>query len=134
MRRWATPEISAMISRSSSRSPIRTTVEHVLEYRRSDRQGRLLRQVGQPIHLVTMTPEEETELAHHIIGAWTSALVVPDDHAGSNWIPGRMTAAEAARGTSLPPLTVSEARIAANLAAVLGGYRDRLEARPDDWR
>ena len=81
-----------------------------------------------------MTPERETELAHQITGAWTSALVIPDAHMGRSWVPGQNVAAELARGNGLMPLTVAEARIAANLAAVLGGYRDRQAPEPGAWR
>jgi hypothetical protein len=70
-----------------------------------------------------MTPDEENQLADRITGVCTSALVIPDADMGRNWLPCRRTAAELARGTGLPPVTQSEARIAANVAAVLGGYR-----------
>jgi len=81
-----------------------------------------------------MTPEEHTELADRIVGAGTSALVLPDAEMSRNWVPSRRTAAEAAQGISLLPLTVSEARIAANFAAVLGGYHRQRAPRPDAWR
>ena len=76
-----------------------------------------------------MTPDQETELADQIVGEYTRALVIPDAQMGRNWLPCRRTAAEVARGTGLPPITLAEARIAANVAAVLGGYR----GHPDSW-
>lgn len=81
-----------------------------------------------------MTPDEETELADRILGAGTRALMIADAHMGRNWIAGRSTAVELARGAGLPPLTVSEARIAASLAAVLGGYCGRQAPQPRSWQ
>jgi hypothetical protein len=81
-----------------------------------------------------MAPNEETELADRILGVGTSALVIPDEDMGRNWLPCRRTAADLARGAGLPPLTQAEARIAANVAAVLGGYRGRPVPQPGSWR
>jgi hypothetical protein len=80
-----------------------------------------------------MTPNQETDLADRILGVVTSALVIPDADMGRNWLPCRRTAAELARGTGLPPVTQTEATIAANVAAVLGGYRGRRAGRPGAW-
>ncbi len=81
-----------------------------------------------------MTPNEESELADRLLGVGTTALVIPDADMGSNWLPGRRTAADLALGVGLPPLTQSELVIAANIAAVLGGYRGRSAALPDPGR
>lgn len=80
-----------------------------------------------------MTPNQETELADRILGIGTSALVIPDAHMGSNWLPCRRTAAELARGAGLPPVTRAEARIAANVSAVLGGYSGHWSPQPGFW-
>jgi len=85
---------------------------------------------GRAANVVQMTPNEESEIADLILRVKTSALVVPDAHMGSNWLPGRRTAADLARGVGLPPLTSSELAIAANIAAVLGGYRGRKLPKP----
>jgi hypothetical protein len=82
----------------------------------------------------SMTPNEETDLADRILGIGTSALVIPDSEMGRNWLPCRRTAAELARGTGLPPVTHAEASIAANVSAVLGGYRGRQAPQPESWR
>jgi hypothetical protein len=81
-----------------------------------------------------MTPDAENELAERILGPGTSALVVPDGELGRHWIPGRLTAAELVCGVRLPPVTRTEARIAASMAAVLGGYRGRRAPQPGSWR
>ena len=80
-----------------------------------------------------MTPHEETELADLVTGVCTSALVIPDADMGRNWLPARRTAADVAKGVGLPPLTQTEARIAANIAAVLGGYRGRGVPQQGSW-
>jgi hypothetical protein len=81
-----------------------------------------------------VTPNEQTALADRILGAATSALVIPDAEMGRNWLPCRRTAAELARGVGLPPVTHAEARIAANVSAVLGGYLGRQAPQPESWR
>jgi hypothetical protein len=80
-----------------------------------------------------MTPEEENELAERILGAGTSAFVIPDAVMGSNWISGKKAAVDLARGTGLPPLTQSELAIAANVAGILGGYRSRRTPTRGTW-